>query len=78
MKRYDVSGNIYVGDNDIYHYIFTDDYNARLFYAVTNDNADRVKSETDVDHFLKEYVQNKPEKNMLNIKSDQIIFGEND
>jgi hypothetical protein len=56
MKRYDVSGNIYVGDNDIYHYIFTDDYNARLFYAVTNDNADRVKSETDVDHFLKEYV----------------------
>lgn len=78
MKRYDVSGNIYVGDSDIYHYIFTDDYNARLFYAVTNDNADRVKSETDVDHFLKEYVQNKPEKNMLNIKSDQIIFGEND
>lgn len=78
MKRYDTSGNIYVGDKTIYNQIFNEKYASRLFYAVTNDIADRVKSETDINKFLVDYVQNKPEKNMLNIHSDLIEFGEND
>lgn len=78
LKKYDINGNPYVGDVNIYHDIFNNDYRSRLFYAVTNDFADRVKSEIDIDNFLSNNVKNKPEKNMINMKSDQLIFADTD
>jgi len=78
LKKYDRDGNPYIGDVNIYHDIFKPQYSSRLFYAVTNDLADRVKSETDVNNFLSENIKNKPEKNMLNIKSDLLEFDESD
>jgi len=45
---------------------------------VTNDYADRVKTEDDVNDFLSAYIKNTPEKNMFNIKADEIHYEEND
>lgn len=77
-KKYDTDGNIYVGDHNIYTKIFNGKYNDRLFYAVTNTDTNRVKSEKDINNFLTDFVKNKPDKNVISIKSDKIDFKKSD
>ena len=76
--KYDINGNVFTGDVDIFNNIFTPKYDDRLFYAITNDDSDRVKSITDIDDFINVNVKNKPESNLTSLKSDKINFGEND
>jgi hypothetical protein len=42
FQKYDVNGNIYQGDVNIFNIIFTEKYNNRIFYGITNDYAFRV------------------------------------
>lgn len=78
FQKYDVNGNIYQGDVNIFNIIFTEKYNNRIFYGITNDYAFRVQSEIDVNNFLNNYVKNLPEKNLTNIKSDRINYENTD
>ena len=78
FKKYDINGNLFTGDLNIFKTIFTEKYNNRIFYAITNDNSNRVQSEIDVNNFLNQYVKNLPEKNLTNIKSERIIFNNED
>ena len=78
FDKYDLNGNLYKGDNNIFNNIFTNLYKDRIFYAITNDNAGRVQNETDVNNFLNNYVKNLPENNLTSIKSEQITYNENE
>ena len=78
FNKYDLNGNIYEGDSIIFKNIFnTDNFKDRIFYAVTNNEVDRVKSELDIDKFLVKYVKNKPENNLTSLDANNIVFNEN-
>ena len=76
FDKYDLKGNLYKGDNNIFNNIFTNLYKDRIFYAITNDNAERVQNIIDIDNFLNNYVKNLPENNLTSIKAKQIIYDE--
>ena len=78
FDKYDLDGNLYKGDRILFNNIFTNVYKNRIFYAITNDNAERVQSEVDVNNFLVKYVKNLPESNLTSIQSDQIVYAENE
>lgn len=76
LVKYDLDGNIYNGDNPIYSKIFNGRYNDRLFFAITNNDAERVQSKKDIDNFFIEKVNTNPDKNIVTIKSDTLTFNE--
>lgn len=78
LKKYDIYGNLYSGDKSIYRKIFQNAFKDRIFYAITNDNAARIQSETQLDNFLNKYVKNLPEKNIMSVKSDRVEFDKDD
>ena len=78
FDKYDVNGNIYEGDRNLYNSIFTNLYKDRIFYAITNDYAERVSSEIEINNFLSKYVKNLPETNLTTIKGDNIVYEKTD
>ena len=78
FDKYDVNGNIYEGDRNLYNSIFTNLYKDRIFYAITNDYAERVTSEIEITNFLSKYVKNLPETNLTTIKGDNIVYDRTD
>lgn len=77
LQKYDENGKLYNGDLKIFKDIFNNNYTDRIFYAVTDDKATRVKSETDVNEFLSNYIKDKPEYNVVNVNADPIEFSDN-
>lgn len=78
IRKYDESGNLYKGDSNIYDTIFMNKYSDRLFYAITNNYADRIKNEIDLNSFLNKYVKNVPEENLVSLKADKVEFDSED
>ena len=76
--KYDVNGNVFKGDIDLFNTIFTSKYSDRIFYAITNDDASRVQSIDDVNTFINDNVKNKPECNLASLKSDEVIYSQED
>lgn len=66
--------NEIVHDEYTFSKIFTDTFSDRLFYMITNDFADRVKSTDDVDNFISKYVLNHPDKNMITSNTEPAEF----
>lgn len=72
--KYDVNGNVFIGDNDIFNTIFKNEYSDRLFYAITNTDVKRVTNISDVDAFINNCVNNKPDENLVSLKSGKVLF----
>lgn len=79
LTKYDEQGNIYKGDENIFNVIFNKNYYDRLFFAITNNNVDRIQNKTDLQKFFKNYVTNTPDSNLISLDSTEInIDKEND
>lgn len=79
LTKYDLDGNVYKGDVNIFNEIFIGStYKDRLFYAITNDFADRIYSELDLTDFFNKYVKNTPEYNLISLDADNIDFESDD
>lgn len=79
LTKYDEQGNIYKGDENIFNVIFNKNYYDRLFFAITNNNVDRIQNKIDLQKFFKNYVTNTPDSNLISLDSTEInIDKEND
>lgn len=79
LTKYDEQGNIYKGDENIFNVIFNKNYYDRLFFAITNNNVDRIQNKIDLQKFFKNYVTNTPDSNLISLDSTKInIDKEND
>lgn len=63
-----------VHDEYIFSKIFNPLFEDRLFYMITNDTADRVKSTDDVDDFISSHVLNHPDKNLITANTEPAEF----
>ena len=77
LQKYNSNGQLYTDDLKILRNIFNTKYADRLFYAITNNNANRIYNEIDVNKFLTDYVKNSPEQNIIEVNADKLNFEDN-
>lgn len=76
-QKLDADDNI-IDDSGILDSIFVDKYADRIFFISTNNNSARIREHDDVKKFITEYVCDNPDKNVCNIKAEQINWHEDE